>query len=398
MSRMTPRLRARDVGELALSGVRSRPLRAGLSALGIAIGVAAIVAVLGISTSAQANLMRQLDALGTNLLRAAADEGFGFSEQATLPEEAEQSVRNIDPVESVSSVAQLSASVLRSDLVDSGETGGIGVYAASPDVLGVLEGSMVDGRFIDDALGKYPAVVLGATAAEQLGITDVDGGVTAWIGDQRFLVVGIMDTLPLAPELDWGVLMGYDVAAEVLEHTGEPTTLYIRADKDYVSEVRDVLPAQVNPEHPDEVAVSRPSDALAAQAATEEAFTGLLLGLGAVSLLVGGVGIANVMVMGVLERRGEIGLRRALGATRAHVRRQFLGESVVMAGIGGVAGVVLGGIVTAGYAWSRDLPAVVPAEAIFGGAAVALLLGAIAGLYPAVRAARLSPVEALRTT
>jgi putative ABC transport system permease protein len=207
-----------------------------------------------------------------------------------------------------------------------------------------------------------------------------------------------MNELPLAPDLDWAAIVGYAVASNVFAHTGEPSMLYIRADDDHVTDVRNVLSAQINPQKPDEVAVTRPSDALAAKVATEEAFTGLLLGLGAVSLLVGGVGVANVMVMGVLERRSEIGLRRALGATRAHVRRQFLGESVVMAGLGGIAGVVLGAAVTAVYAINGDLPVVVPIEAIAGGTGIALLLGAVAGLYPAVRAARLSPVEALRTT
>jgi len=396
MSLPTSRLRPADLGRLAVNGLRTRPLRAALSAIGIAIGVAAIVSVLGISRSAQADLLRELDKLGTNLLQVQAGEGLGFGE-ATLPETAADSASRIRPVEAVTSTAAVEATVLRTDRSDPRQGGGISVAAAEPDLLEVLDGSLDKGVFLTEATGQYPTVVLGSVAAERLGIDSVDQGLTVWIGGQRFLVIGILDELPLAPEVDRSALVGYGVAQNLLGLSGEPTTLYLRADEDHVEDVLAVLPAQVNPQHPDNVSVSRPSDALAAKVATEDALTGLLVGLGAVSLLVGAVGVANVMVMGVLERKSEIGLRRALGATRAHVRRQFLVESMVLAGLGGVAGVALGGLVTAVYAAARDLPTVVPLEAIGGGTALALLLGAVAGLYPAVRAARLSPVDALRT-
>jgi putative ABC transport system permease protein len=153
----------------------------------------------------------------------------------------------------------------------------------------------------------------------------------------------------------------------------------------------------VNPESPDEVEVTRPSDALEAKEAADQAFTNLLLGLGAVALLVGGVGIANVMVISVLERRGEIGLRRALGATRRHISIQFLGESLILATLGGLGGVALGGAVTAAYAWTQGWGVLIPTVAIVGGMSAALIIGVIAGLYPAMRAARVSPTEALRT-
>ncbi len=390
------RLLSADLGRLAINGVRTRPLRAALSALGIAIGVAAIVAVLGISRSAQADLLHRLDELGTNLLRAEATQGLGFG-AAVLPETAVDAASRITPVQSVASTAAVEATVLRSDRSDTRETGGLSVHAADPELLDVLDASVAKGTFLTEAIGRYATVVLGAVAAERLGIDSVDEGVTVWIGGHRFLVVGILDEVPLAGEIDRAALVGYEVAESLLGLSGEPSTLYLRSAEAYVEDVRAVLPAQVNPQHPDTVSVSRPSDALAAKAATEDALTGLLVGLGAVSLLVGAVGVANVMVMGVLERRSEIGLRRALGATRAHVRRQFLVESMVLAGMGGVAGVALGGLVTFGYAVYREQPTVVPIEAIAGGTGVALVLGAVAGLYPAVRAARLAPVDALRT-
>jgi putative ABC transport system permease protein len=160
--------------------------------------------------------------------------------------------------------------------------------------------------------------------------------------------------------------------------------------------VHDIVPSAANPEHPEEVDVSRPSDALAARAEADDALTGLFLGLGAVALLVGGIGIANTMVISVLERRSEIGLRRALGATRGHVRAQFLVESLLLAAGGGLAGILVGALVTGAYANARGWTTVVPPEALAGGVGAALAIGAAAGLYPAGRAARLSPTEALR--
>jgi putative ABC transport system permease protein len=210
-------------------------------------------------------------------------------------------------------------------------------------------------------------------------------------------VVGILKPFPLAADLDRSALMGMNAAATYLDADLNPSTVYVLADPAYVDDVRKVLGATANPEHPEEAQVSRPSDALQAQLAADSAFTSLFLGLGAVALLVGGVGIANVMVIGVMERRGEIGLRRALGATRRHIRGQFLLEALALAGLGGLVGVGLGSLVTVIYALSQGWKVVLPLVAILGGIASALAIGAVAGLYPAVRASQLSPTEALRS-
>ena len=164
---------------------------------------------------------------------------------------------------------------------------------------------------------------------------------------------------------------------------------------DAVTAVAAILAATANPQNPNEVNVSRPSDALAAKQATDTTLTALLLGLGAVALLVGGVGVANTMVISVLERRPEIGLRRALGATRGHIRTQFLAESLLLSALGGAGGALLGIAVTTGYAASQHWPAVVPLWATTGGLLATLLIGATAGLYPAWRAARMPPTDAL---
>jgi len=353
-----------------------------------------MVAVFGVSESSKADLVSALDRLGTNLLQVQAGQGL-FREGGQLPEQAAAMTGRIGPVEQVATVGGVSASVLRTDLVPAEQTGGIAVQSADPELLETLGGSMAAGRFLDGATSEYPVVVLGAVAAERLGIART--GVLVRLGGEWFAVGGIMQPLELAPDLDRAALIGQGVAESLLGASASPSTVYVRTSPDTIDDVASVLPATVSPEYPEEVQVSRPSDALEARAAVNDAFTALFVGLGAVALLVGGVGIANVMVISVLERRSEIGLRRALGATRRHIWSQFLTESVVLGALGGLAGVALGALVTVGYAASRGWEAAVPPYALAGGLAAAVLIGAVAGLYPAVRAARLTPTEALRT-
>lgn len=380
----------------SLIGLRTRRLRSILSALGIVIGIAAMVGVLGLSESSKSDLLAQLDRLGTNMLRIEAGSGIGIG-TGELPDESTAMVSRIGPVEQVASISETDARVYRTDLVPSGQTGGISVAAVDQNLLETLQGEMASGVFLNEAASDLPVTVLGSVAAERLGVTAGDNGSIVWLGDEWFSVVGVMETLDLSPDLDRSALVSYTAADTYLDHEGVPSTIYARTDPNDIDDVRSVLPATVNPENPDEVEVTRPSDALEAKEAADQAFTNLLLGLGAVALLVGGVGIANVMVISVLERRGEIGLRRALGATKRHISIQFLGESLLLATIGGIGGVLLGAAVTAAYAWSRGWGVLIPGVAIIGGMAAAIAIGVVAGLYPAMRAARVSPTEALRT-
>ena len=390
------RLGPRDIGRIAAAGLGSRRLRSALTALGIAIGIAAMLAVLGIAESSRATLLAELDRIGSNLLTVGSGQTF-LGDDSSLPEESTAMIDRIGPVEGASSVSAVSATVRKTDLIPEAETSGIAVQATDHDLLETLGGSLAAGRFIDDAIDDYPAVVLGAVAAERLGIDSVGEGVLVWIGDRWWSVVGILDPLPLAPEIDRSALIGRPVAEALLDADEAPTTIYVRATPELISDVRAVLPATTDPEHPEAVEVSRPSDAIEAKAAAATAFTTLFLGLGAIAVLVGALGIANAMLMAVLERRNEIGLRRALGATRGHIVGQFLAEAVLLAGFGGVLGAILGSAVAVVYASSQGWLVALPVGGLVVGVVAAGLVGALAGIYPALRAANTPPTEALRS-
>ncbi|MGO9319444.1 MAG: ABC transporter permease [Solirubrobacteraceae bacterium] len=394
------RLLPLDVLRVSSVGLRTRRLRVALSALGVAIGIAAMVAVLGISESSKAGLVAELNELGTNLLTVAPGQTF-LGEAAKLPEAAGGAVRNLASVRSAAAVTAISAaSVRRNPYIEAAETGGIAVYAADSGLLATLGGRVLAGRFLDAANERYPLVVLGTVAAQRLGVDRLSVGgkpVQLYLGDTWFTVAGVLGPMPLAPEIERAALIGYPIAHRLFGTTRHAGTLYVRADPERVLEADALLAATADPQNPEQTQISRPSDALRARADAQSTLTAVFLGLGAVALLVGGVGIANVMVISVLERRPEIGLRRALGATRAHIAVQFLGESVLLSLLGGAVGIGFGAAATAGYAATQGWIVVVPVLSIAGGVAIALALGAIAGLYPAVRAARLAPAAALRS-
>jgi putative ABC transport system permease protein len=389
------RLLPRDLIRVGAAGLRTRPLRVMLSAAGIAIGIAAMVCVVGIAGSSREGLQRQLAALGTNLLRVSPGQAVN-GEQSHLPADAVAMISRIPPVTSATATAALPAvHAYRNDHIPSIETGNVQVLAARTNLLDTVGARPSSGAFLNDATARYPAVVLGARAAGRLGVTVASPDTRVWLGGRWFMVVGVLHPVPLAPELDFAALVGWPEAVSDLRFDGYPTTVYTRTRDDAVIAVQAILAATANPEHPNEVRVSRPSDALAARQAADTTLTALLLGLGAVALLVGGVGVANTMVISVLERRPEIGLRRSLGATRGHIRVQFLMESLLLSALGGLGGALLGIVITTGYATYQDWPVVVPLWATTGGMAATLIIGGCAGVYPAWRAARLSPTAAL---
>jgi len=385
-----------DLLRVASVGLRTRRLRAALSSLGIAIGVAAIVAVLGLSSSSQAGLLAEIGKLGTNLLEVTNGQ-TAFGQTAELPYAAPARIARIGPVTATQYVGTTSASAYRTPLIPSVNTNGIGVVASSLHLPKAIGTTLFAGSYLTAADNHLPVCVLGAAAAQHLGIDRLFPGERIWVGNQWFYVVGILNPSVLTPEIDSDVLVGFPAAERYLGFDGHPSTIYVRTDPDYVTAVDSVLAGAANPQDPSNVDVSQPSQALQAQADAKNAFNDLFLGLGAVALLVGAVGVANIMVISVLERRSEIGLRRSLGATRGHIRMQFLSEAILLSVLGGLVGVAAGTVATIVYASTKGWTVDVPPLAWAGGFAAALVIGAVAGLLPALRAARLSPTDALRT-
>jgi putative ABC transport system permease protein len=406
MRAVSGRLGLKDGLRVASVGLRARRLRAALSALGIAIGTAAIVAVLGLSSSSQAGLLAEIDRLGTNMLTLEAGQSL-TGQEAQLPREAPGRITLLDHVEQVAHTALIrSKNVYRSRLIPPTNTGGLQVRTAGLNLLSVLNTGVARGVWLNPGTAREPVAVLGSVAAQRLGIDRVFPDQRIWLGGQWFNVAGVLDSSPLEPDINNSALIGYPAAQKYLGYTslvqgerkaGPPSSIYVRANTDHVIEVQALLAPTANPQAPDEVNVSQPSDALTARAAAAAAFDSLFLGLGIVALIVGAVGVANIMIISVLERRSEIGLRRALGATKSQIRTQFLGESILLAAIGGIVGVLAGAIATVIYASSKNWDIVIPVEAWTGGIASAILIGAFAGLMPAVRASRLPPTVALRT-
>ena len=390
------RLGAGDLARVASVGLRTRRLRAALSALGIAIGVAAIVAVLGLSSSSHAGLLAEIDRLGTNLLTVTNGQSL-TGQTAELPLRAPGMIGRIGPVEQVQYMGTTTANAYRSPLIPTIQTSALTVNAASLGLARTVGNTMYEGSYLNAATAREPVAVLGAAAAQRLGIDRIYPRERIWVGGMWFYVTGILNPAGLAPEIDSAVLVGFPAAERYLNFDGHPSEIYLRTQTSQVDAVHAILAQTANPENPSAVDVSQPSLALTLRADAQGAFNGLFLGLGAVALLVGAVGIANIMIISVLERRSEIGLRRALGATKGQIRTQFLAEAILLALAGGAAGVAAGALATLVYATTKHWAVVIPTEAWAGGIAAAIAIGALAGLLPAVRAARLSPTQALRT-
>jgi putative ABC transport system permease protein len=391
------RLRGGDILRVGAVGLRVRRTRAVMSAAGIAIGIACIVGVLGITQSSQADLVARIDQLGTNLLTVQSGRSFN-GDETPLPESSAGMVSVMPGVQHVSATARLSGlNVYRTDAIPAGHTNGLAVRAADPGLLSALDGRVLTGSYLSEASARYPVAVLGSAAASALGIDRLDAGDRVWISGQYWPVIGILAPLPLAPEIDASVVVGAQAAELLLGFDGAPTLVYVRAVTQRVGDVAGRLASTVNPQRPDEVTVNRPSDVLTARLAVTSSSTALFLGLGAVALLIAGVGIANVMLISVLERRSEIGLRRSLGATQAQVAAQFLTEALLLGLLGGAGGLCAGAVLTAGYATYQGWTVVVPPGAVGLAVLAALAIGGMSGLYPAVRAARLSPTDALRS-
>ena len=398
------RLRPADLAVLAGTGLADRKLRAGLSAAGVAIGVAAIVAVLGLAASAQAALLNEIARLGTNLLTVTNGQTFSGA-TAELPATAPGLIARLPGVTRVQDTGMVSGvSAYKTPYIPTVETNALSVDASTLGLPAAVGTSLAQGRFLNAATAREPVAVLGATAAQLLGIDRIWPQQRIWVGPggpdgQWFYLTGILKPVPATyvPEINSAVLIGFPAAEHYLAFDGHPAEIYVRTVDTPAAtrRVDNLLAAQASPGNPSQVDVSQPSDALTAQADAKGTLDTLFLALGAVALLVGGIGVANIMVISVLERRSEIGLRRALGASKAQIRAQFLAEAILLTLAGGAAGVIAGAAATVVYARTHHEAVVIPPQASAGGLAAAIIIGALAGLLPAIRAARLSPTQAL---
>lgn len=394
---MSRYLRPADVLRTAWRGMASRPQRTMLAALGIAVGIAALVALTAASASNRADLLAQLDEMGPNF--AVVMPGLGPDrEPVPLPQSAPEAIARQDGVVRVGvfETAPEGLGVYRSDVVPGTESGGIGVAVARPDVLPAVGAELAHGRWFDDASRGLPVTVLGATAAERLGIARA--GERVWIGGQWYGVLGILGSAGLATDVDSSALLGDRWVRDTYEDEtiGEISMIYVRAEPGLVDRVADLLAAAASPGWP-HVGVAKLSELAQARATADDSLALLGVALGGIALLVGGVGIANTMVVAVMERRGEIGLRRSLGARPGQVAGQFVTEAVMLSALGGAAGIGVGVLTALVIAAVTAQPVAIPADVLIAGPVVSVLVGALSGLQPAIRAARLSPTVALRS-
>lgn len=397
--KLRTRLRLVDVALQALRGLTSRKLRTTLTALGISIGIASLISIQGITEANQAEARAEIDALGSDFLFITA--GTGITEEAELlPYAADMLDTHLDALEHVAALYAVDARARRNALIPEVQTGGITVSAIASSGLDLLEpvnGSVALGRFHDSTSVEVPGVVLGSLAAERLGIRHLVGHPTIDISGHRFAVIGVLNEFEtINTDLNRTVIVGLPVAEDLFDTAATPSAIYAQVPPEQLDDVRDLIPAQANPAAPGEVAVSRPTEALEIREVIDETFARILQALALIVLAVGGIGIANIMVISVIERRGEIGLRRSLGATRKHIASQFVLESTMLSLLGGALGVAIGVGVVLGYAQFKGFDVILPWDWMSIGVAAAFVLGALAGLYPAWRASRLDPAEAVR--
>jgi putative ABC transport system permease protein len=401
----TPRRKSgpalRDLLDEALAGVAARPTRLILTTLGTVLGIAALVGTVGLGQTAAGQITQLFDLAAATRVVVSPDSN-GQDESATqLPWDAPQRIVRLNGVDAAGTV---SAVDVGDDLVHSvagldGQKDGLNlqVMAASGGLFDAVRSVLKTGRFFDaghDARGDK-VVVLGKNAAKRLGINRVDSQPAIFIGDQAYTVIGIVDSVSGKAELLDSVIMPNGTAKAEYKLKA-PESVEIRTSVGAAQLIAKQAPVAIDPNNPSSLKVDAPPKQGGVRKGVESNLNALFLLLGAVALLVGGLGIANVTLLSVLERVSEIGLRRALGAARRHVAGQFLVESVIVGFLGGLLGTAVGVLLTVGVSWARDWTPILDNKLTFGAPFLGALIGLIAGTYPAWKASAIQPITALR--
>ncbi|WP_132189886.1 MULTISPECIES: ABC transporter permease [Kribbella] len=395
----------RDLLDEALAGVAARPTRLILTTLGTVLGIAALVGTVGLGQTAAGQITQRFDlAAATRVVVQPDDKGGQEGEAATqLPWDAPERIARLNGVDAAGTVSQLEVGddLVRSVAGLDGQKEGhaLQVMAGSPGLFDAVRGGLKTGRFFDaghDNRGDR-VVVLGKNAAERLGINRIDSQPAIFLGDQAYTVIGILDSVSGRAELLDAVIMP-NGAAKLAYDLEAPDAVEIRTAVGAAQLIAGQAPVAIDPNNPSALKVDAPPKQGGVRTGVESDLNALFLLLGAVALLVGGLGIANVTLLSVLERVSEIGLRRALGAARRHVAAQFLVESVIVGFLGGLLGTAVGVLLTVGVSWFRDWTPILDSRLSLGAPLLGAVIGLIAGTYPAWKASAIQPITALRGT
>jgi putative ABC transport system permease protein len=402
--RLRSRPAVRDLLDEALAGVAARPTRLILTTLGTVLGVAALVGTVGLGQTAAGQITQRFDlAAATRVVVQPDDKGGQEGEAATqLPWDAPDRIKRLNGVEAVGTVSNLE---IGDDLVqnvtglDNGAGKALQVMAGSAGLWDAVRATLQTGRFFDQGHDQRAdkVVVLGKHAAERLGINRVDSQPAVFIGDEPYTVIGILGSVSGRAELNDAVIMP-NGAARTAYNLESPDAVEIRTAVGAAQLIAEQAPIAIEPNNPSTLRVDAPPKQGAVRKGVESDLNALFLLLGAVALLVGGLGIANVTLLSVLERISEIGLRRALGAARRHIAVQFLVESVIVGFLGGLLGTAVGVILTVSVSWIRDWTPILDNRLAFGSPLLGAFIGLVAGTYPAWKASAIQPITALRGT
>jgi len=400
-----PKMGMRDLFEEMVSGLLGRPARLVLTALGTVLGITALISTLGLAETAGQQIVSRFDELTeTRVVVSPADTGFGGNEgTSSIPWNAESRLTRLNGVAAAGTKSDVDISGALSRSVPVVDPLGINehqisVIATSGGLLDAVRGSIRTGRFFDNGHNdrRDPVVVLGPAAAQRLNIFRLDTQPAIFVGEQSFTVLGIIDDVAREPDLLNAIVMPDGTAREFFG-LNAPAEVHIDADIGATQLVAGQAPLALTPDDPESLRTQASQGYTAVRQDVEQDVNALFVILGAVSLLVGGLGIANVTLVSVLERTPEIGLRRALGAARRHIAAQFLLESTVTGLLGGIIGASLGVLVIVAVSAARDWTPVLDGYLPFAAVGLGALIGLIAGTYPALRAARIEPITALRS-